>query len=105
MDNKELFRLASLVGCEPEDEERHRKDLLAYLKDQKLSLLNRVEEALGQNHDLPVSIRNDYTPRCQKMVIEVDAKNELKADLRHHISDMRDKLKTIKDELYGGHNA
>jgi hypothetical protein len=27
----ELFRLASLIGCEPESEERHRKDLLDYI--------------------------------------------------------------------------
>jgi hypothetical protein len=28
----ELFRLASLIGCEPEDEERHRKDLLKFIE-------------------------------------------------------------------------
>lgn len=27
----ELFRLASLIGCEPESEERHRQDLLDYI--------------------------------------------------------------------------
>ncbi len=29
--DKELFRLASLIGCEPEDEDRHRQDLLNYI--------------------------------------------------------------------------
>jgi hypothetical protein len=30
--NDGLFRLASLIGCEPEDEERHRQQLLDWLK-------------------------------------------------------------------------
>lgn len=32
LNTKELFRLASLIGCEPEDEERHRKDLLSFIQ-------------------------------------------------------------------------
>lgn len=31
LDQQELFRLASLIGCEPQSEERHRADLLAYI--------------------------------------------------------------------------
>ena len=31
IDARELFRLASLIGCEPEDEARHRADLKAFV--------------------------------------------------------------------------
>lgn len=36
--DKELFRIASLIGCEPENEERHRKQLVDYLMAEILGL-------------------------------------------------------------------
>lgn len=39
----ELFRLASLIGCEPEDEERHRKELSTYIL---AEVLEELEELL-----------------------------------------------------------
>lgn len=38
----ELFRLASLIGCEPEDEERHRKQLKDYIQQELLKA--RIDE-------------------------------------------------------------
>lgn len=43
----ELFRLASLVGCEPEDEERHRKQLLDYIQRQV------IEARISEVTDMP----------------------------------------------------
>lgn len=40
-DEQELFRLASLIGCEPEDEERHRQQLLEYVA--KLRLQDKID--------------------------------------------------------------
>lgn len=34
IDDSELFRLASLIGCEPESEERHRKQLKEFIAQQ-----------------------------------------------------------------------
>ena len=51
---RELFRLASLIGCEPEDEARHRADLKAFV-DQYVSERIKSEAAKycddGHYHD------------------------------------------------------
>ncbi len=44
--DSELFRLASLIGCEPEKEERHRKQLLEYIQEHDQQRLAAVLEAL-----------------------------------------------------------
>lgn len=49
--DEELFRLASLVGCEPEDEERHRQDLAQYVESKVLK--GRIDEL--DNARVPLS--------------------------------------------------
>lgn len=69
--DKELFRLASLIGCEPQDEERHRQQLADYITadrkrvalEARLDELNSVEEdPWGVQHiPKPRKYRNGYT--------------------------------------------
>lgn len=48
LDKNELYRLASLIGCEPEDEERHRKQLLEYILSHYIAK-SEVEKMIGKD--------------------------------------------------------
>lgn len=76
--NAELFRLASLIGCEPEDEERHRKQLLDFVNSEKVKELEGLYI---------------YHPQLAQGAIKTDAggKDEL-------VSDRIKELKTIKEK-------
>lgn len=51
LSDKELFRLASLIGCEPEDEYRHRLKLAGFVAD--LILEERLQGVCLMNEQTP----------------------------------------------------
>lgn len=64
IDDRELFRLASLIGCEPQDEERHRKDLKQAIQQELLKA--RIDELENVNHFINTggeSFMDYYTDR------------------------------------------
>jgi len=65
-------------------EKKAKANIKALIKQEKLDLLNRVEEALGEDE----TGKKD-TPEGE---LYYPTRNGLRAELRHRISDMRDKL-------------
>ena len=51
MEIKELYRKASLIGCEPHDEDRHRKELLQHVHNMIERSLYDLYEYMGQFPD------------------------------------------------------
>ena len=75
LEDKELFRLASLIGCEPEAEERHRQQLLAYLTQHELSRKQEWVESLIKKLPLSNCVRHhsdDFSKDCTCDLINRD---------------------------------
>jgi len=69
------------------------EEILALIKQEKHDLLNRVEEELV-DEPAQVAIRPQgyKPPHSMQKVIKARHRNQLRADLRHRISDMRGEI-------------
>lgn len=65
--DSELFRLASLIGCEPESEERHRKQLLEYLE---AHYTNKLKDAVGaMEHHSPCKCAYEHRNQLRAEIL------------------------------------